>query len=86
MDEFVVYILYSSKHDKKYYGQTSNLIARFKDHNELGKKGWVMKFRPWEVVHLEFFDNKAGALEKEKFFKTGRGREWIKNNIFKYKL
>ena len=83
MNEFVVYILYSARHNKKYYGQTSNLIARFKDHNELGKKGWVRKFRPLEVVHVEFFDNKTEALEREKFFKSGRGRVWIENNIFK---
>ncbi len=83
MGELVVYILYSAKHHKKYYGQTSNLIARFKDHNDLGRKGWVRKFRPWEVVYVEFFDNKAEALEKEIFFKSGRGREWIKSNIFK---
>lgn len=68
MGEFVVYILHSEKHDKNYYGQTSNLIARFKDHNELGNKGWVRRFRPWQVVHVEFFNNKAEALEREKFF------------------
>ena len=81
MDEFLVYILYSEKYDKNYYGQTSNLIARFKDHNELGKKGWVRKFRPWVVIHVEFFKTKAEALQREKFFKSGRGRDWLKKNI-----
>ncbi|MDX1603348.1 MAG: GIY-YIG nuclease family protein [Salinimicrobium sediminis] len=50
MNEFVVYILYSKKHGKTYCGQTSNLIARFKDHNQLGSKGWARQFRPWEVI------------------------------------
>jgi putative endonuclease len=44
MDEFVVYILYSELHRKKYIGVTSNLIARFKSHNELGTKGWTKNF------------------------------------------
>ncbi|MEO0508146.1 MAG: hypothetical protein AAF090_18465 [Bacteroidota bacterium] len=38
---------------------TSNLIARFKSHNELGTKGWTIKFRPWEVIHLEVFSYKS---------------------------
>jgi putative endonuclease len=81
MEEFVVYILYSAKHNKKYYGQTSNLIARFRDHNELGNKGWVKKFRPWEVVHVEFFMTRSEALQREKYFKSGAGRDWVRNNL-----
>ncbi|GGG51441.1 GIY-YIG nuclease family protein [Epilithonimonas arachidiradicis] len=38
MEEFVVYILYSEKFDKTYTGFTSNLVERFKSHNELGNK------------------------------------------------
>lgn len=75
MEEFVVYILYSKKFEKTYCIQTGNLIARFQDHNKLGKKGWVKNFRPWEVVHVEFYRSRKEALAREKFFKTGRGRE-----------
>ena len=81
MEEFVVYILYSEKYDKNYYGQTTNLIERFKDHNKLGNKGWVRKFRPWKVVHVEFFKTRTEALKREKFFKSGVGRKWIRNNL-----
>lgn len=81
MQNFVVYILYSKKFDKKYIGQTGNLIARFKDHNELGKKGWARNYRPWEVVHVEFFNTRSEALKREKFLKSGIGRKWIKENI-----
>ncbi|MEO1485730.1 MAG: GIY-YIG nuclease family protein [Bacteroidota bacterium] len=51
--EYLVYILFSEKHQKTYCGMTSNLIGRFKSHNELGTKGWTVKFRPWEVICLE---------------------------------
>ena len=43
---YVVYILYSAKYNKIYIGYTSNLRARLVSHNELGKKGWTIKYRP----------------------------------------
>ncbi|MFO8129200.1 MAG: GIY-YIG nuclease family protein [Bacteroidales bacterium] len=57
---FVTYVLYSRKFDKIYIGYTSNLIARFKSHNELGK-GWTKRYRPWEVISVEFFGSKKQA-------------------------
>ena len=82
MDEFVVYILFSEKHGKTYVGFTSNLIERFKSHNFLSKKGFTTKYRPWTVIHIEFFENKNEAFAREKFLKTGKGREYIKGLIF----
>jgi len=76
--EFVVYILYASKYKIHYTGYTSNLIARFKSHNEFGTKGFTRKYRPWIVIHVEFFNNKKEALIREKFLKTGQGRVYIK--------
>nr|WP_314838920.1 GIY-YIG nuclease family protein [uncultured Flavobacterium sp.] len=83
MDEFVVYILYSEKFNKNYTGFTSNLIERFKSHNVLGTKGHTLKFRPWTVIHVEFFSSKAEAMKREKYLKSGIGREFIKNLILK---
>ena len=76
-----VYILYSKKFDKIYIGCTSNLEARFKSHNELGTKGWTIKFRPWEIVYTEEFDSKREALDREKQLKGAKGREWIRKEI-----
>lgn len=81
MEEFVVYILYSKKFGKNYTGFTSNLIERFKSHNLLAKKGFTIKFRPWEVIYVEFFNSKSDAMKREKFLKTGMGREFIKKLI-----
>ncbi|WNM19119.1 GIY-YIG nuclease family protein [Flavobacterium capsici] len=81
MDEFVVYILYSKQFHKNYTGYTSNLIERFKSHNYYGTKGYTIKYRPWEVIHVEFFSSKAEALKREKYLKMGAGREFIKNII-----
>ena len=82
-EEFVVYILFSKPNNKTYVGFTSNLIERYKSHNYLGKKGYTLKFRPWEVIYVEFFTVKSEALQREKFFKTGRGRDFIKEIVSK---
>ncbi|MFO7826670.1 MAG: GIY-YIG nuclease family protein [Cyclobacterium sp.] len=42
---FTVYALYSEKFDKIYIGFTSDLQKRLISHNELGTKGWTIKFR-----------------------------------------
>ena len=81
MEEFVVYILYSEKFNKNYTGFTSNLIERFKSHNLLATKGYTIKFRPWTIIHIEFFNSKSEAMKREKYLKTGIGREFIKNII-----
>ncbi len=77
-EEFVVYILHSEKFNKFYTGHTSNLIERFKSHNQLAKKGSTIKFRPWKVIYLEFFPTKSEAMAREKFLKSEKGREWLK--------
>ena len=79
----MVYILFSKDYSKTYVGFTSNLIERFKSHNYLSKKGFTIKFRPWEVIYVEFYTTKSEALKREKLLKTGKGREFIKEMISK---
>ncbi|WP_414706388.1 GIY-YIG nuclease family protein [Salinivirga sp.] len=43
---FTVYVLYAPKFDKIYIGYSSDLQTRFNYHNELAKKGRVVRFRP----------------------------------------
>lgn len=69
---FVVYILYSYKFDKSYVGYTSDLIGRFKSHNQLGEE-YSKRYRPWVVIYCEYFDDKATAMKREKYFKAGVG-------------
>ena len=79
MEEFVVYVLFSEKFDLHYTGFTSSLIERFHSHNELSNKGFTKKYRPWTVVYVEFFETKKEAMQKEKFLKSGAGRNYLKN-------
>jgi len=77
--EFVVYLLYSKNFDKTYVGFTSSIIQRFYSHNFLAKKGYTLQYRPWTVVYIEFYQTKSEALSREKWFKSGIGREYIKD-------
>ena len=76
---FTVYILYSLGHNKTYVGFTSDMEARFKAHNELGIKGWTIRYRPWVLIHTEKFDCKKEAMLREKELKSGKGRDFIKS-------
>ena len=78
---YTVYILFSESYDKIYIGYTSNLKQRFLSHNELSKKGWTIKFRPWKIIHTEEFESKTEALFREKQLKGAKGRKWIRENL-----
>jgi putative endonuclease len=83
--EYVVYILFSERHNKTYVGFTSDLINRFQSHDSLAKKGYTTRFRPWKVVHVEFFNSKTDALKREVYLKSGAGRNWIANLLIDLK-
>lgn len=78
---FTVYVLFSEKYGKIYVRYTSNLEERFKFHNELGTKGWTIKFRPWKIMHTEEFGTKKEAMVHEKQLKSSRSRAWIRSQI-----
>jgi putative endonuclease len=78
---FTIYILYSEKYNKIYIGYTSNLIQRFYSHNKLGKDGYTLKFRPWVVIYTELFEEKTGAMKREKQLKSSNGRQWVWHKI-----
>jgi putative endonuclease len=52
------------------------LINRFTSNNSLATKGYTIKFRPWKVAYLEFFDDKNEAMKREKKLKSSRGRDF----------
>lgn len=75
---FVVYILYSKKHDIHYVGYTSDLENRLQSHNDLATKGFTVKYRPWKLIYTEIYETKREAMKREKYFKSGVGRIFIK--------
>jgi putative endonuclease len=87
IESYTVYILYSFKQKINYTGYTSNLIKRFKDHNVNNTKGFTTKYRPWIVLYTEEYGTRKEAMMREKFLKSGRGRAFVKEDIFpKYSI
>jgi putative endonuclease len=83
MEEYVVYVLYSERFDRLYIGYSGDVILRFKFHNELAKKGFTIRYRPWKVIVVEFYSSKKQAMVREKELKGGQGRSWIRNQVIK---
>ena len=75
---YYVYVLRSINFERNYVGFTKNLHKRLKQHN-LGRTKSTKPFKPWKILFFEVFNSKEEALIREKFLKTGKGREYIKN-------
>lgn len=78
---YTVYVLFSAQYEKIYIGFTLNMEQRFLSHNKMGKKGWTVQYRHWHILYTEQYDGKSEALLREKFLKSGKGREWIKDAL-----
>lgn len=77
---YFVYILRSKKDNKHYTGITDNLKRRLKEHNK-GKKSTpsTQNRGPFELLYYEIVEDRNKAREREKYFKSGIGREYIRN-------
>ncbi len=64
-----------------YKGSTNNLEDRIKQHNSSNLPGYTKNKGPWKCVYKEVFETRLEAEEREKFFKTGKGREFIKRRL-----
>src|SRR5690606_6681635 len=82
MEEFVTYILYSTKYDKIYIGYSSSIVQRFYSHNYFSKKGYTLKYRTWKVLEVEFHNTKKQAMKREKFLKSGKDSEYFYELFF----
>ena len=74
---FFVYIMQSLKTGEFYKGITDNLERRLFQHFN-GKSYWSKNRLPLRLVHVEMCVNRSKARDLEKFFKSGYGREIIK--------
>lgn len=77
---FYTYVLESSLDKKLYVGFTVDLKKRFNEHN----KGLVQATRPRRPFLLKYYEaclNKDKAIKREKYFKTGFGRRYLKNRL-----
>ncbi|MEI2760173.1 MAG: GIY-YIG nuclease family protein [Bacteroidia bacterium] len=78
---FTVYVIHSQSHNVFYKGMTEDLERRLFQHNN-GLLGTYTKNKaPWKLVYSETFLSKSDALKREKYFKTGAGRDFLKSKI-----
>jgi putative endonuclease len=75
---YSVYILYSTSSKKTYVGFTTDVERRLFEHKISEMRGFTLRYRPWKLMRTESFNNKSEAIARERFLKTGRGREEIK--------
>ena len=81
---FYAYILISESTGKLYIGQTDNLMRRLCEHNDPThnpKKFTTKQKGPWKLIHSEEFSTRSEAMLREKWLKSGVGRDWIRQKI-----
>lgn len=77
---FYVYVIKSISKGIQYVGSTSDVHKRIDDHNA-GRSSFTKGHRPWVLVQQEEFTTKAEALRRERYLKSGKGREVLKKII-----
>ncbi|MDD3663222.1 MAG: GIY-YIG nuclease family protein [Candidatus Pacebacteria bacterium] len=78
---FYTYVLQSLKDNKLYIGYSERLQERITEHKN-GKVIATAKRLPLILVYYEACLNKEKALQREKYFKTGFGRRFLKKRVF----
>lgn len=78
--KYYVYLFLSLKDNKFYVGFTNDLKRRIKEHTD----GYVTATKhrlPLKLIHYEYFINEADAKARERFLKSGFGREQLKKSL-----
>lgn len=80
---FYTYVLISKKDNRFYIGYSFDLKKRIEEHNS-GKVDATKARVPFELVYYEACFNEQDAIKREKYFKTGFGRRYLKNRLENY--
>jgi putative endonuclease len=74
-----VYVIVDSM-GRRYVGQTDNLEKRLATHNA-GMSKWTSRGKDWRIVHTEEFSTRREALVRERWLKSGIGREFLEEKL-----
>ena len=77
---YFTYVLQSLKDNNLYIGWTNDLKNRYEKHRN-GKVDSTKYRLPLELIYYEACLSKEAALKREKYFKTGFGRRFLKNRL-----
>lgn len=75
-----IYTLFSLKDRKLYTGYSDSFKARINDHFN-GRVRATKNRRPLVLIHYEAFSNQKDAKAREKFLKSGFGRNQLKKAL-----
>ena len=79
---FYTYVL-RNKENNLYTGFTYDLRKRFKEHNE--KQSKYTKYRgPYELVYYEACLDENDARQREKYFKSGTDKRYLKSRLKRF--
>ena len=74
---FYVYVLFSKNYNRHYTGMSIDVEKRLSQHN-LKQNTSTKAYIPWKIIYTERFKTRVEARKKEKYLKSGIGREFIK--------
>ena len=80
-----LYILQSLENSRRYIGMTNNLQRRLHEHCARKTKGG-QQLKSFKLIHTETFPDYTTARAREKFLKTGAGREWVSRQMHQHGL
>ncbi|MFI5185475.1 MAG: GIY-YIG nuclease family protein [Chitinophagales bacterium] len=75
---FYVYAIRGFVRNYIYVGLTNDIERRFVEHNN-GENRSTKAYRPFILIHKEEFNNRADARKREKYLKSGIGKEFLKS-------
>ncbi|MCK9212110.1 MAG: GIY-YIG nuclease family protein [Ignavibacteriaceae bacterium] len=58
---------------------TEDLEKKLIEHNEKKLSFWTKRGTEWKLVYKEEYPTKSEALKREKWLKSGVGREYLQN-------
>jgi putative endonuclease len=75
---FYIYALSSLKRNYIYVGMTKDLDSRIERHND-GREKTTRAYRPFELIFSEsLYVERAEARKREKYWKSGVGKEKLR--------
>lgn len=72
-----IYILRSKRDKSVYVGYSQDIKRRVEEHQK-GRVHSTKNKRPWELIYCELYRNQKDAMQREQYFKTGWGRNYMK--------
>ena len=75
---YTVYALKSKIKKYIYVGMTQNLDQRIRRHNN-GYEKTTKPYKPFKLIHREVYPSRIEARKREKYLKSGVGKEFLKS-------